>query len=156
MKRTLINLPNKSSCGYDGLFTKLLNILELALTKSLTLLINQVLTTGIFNDKLKIAKAIPIVSPKGEIKVFSNHRPISLLPAISTILENIIFEQLSSYLKDSRLLFDHQYGFRPKHSTEYAAFELIDIIITQLDKDEIPINIYLDLSKDFDTIDHIN
>ena len=52
-------------------------------------------------------------------------------------------------------MFDHQYGFRPKHSTEYAALELIDRIITQLDKDEIPINIYLDLSNAFDTIDHI-
>ena len=40
------------------------------------------------------------------------------------------------------------------HSTEYAALELIDIIITQMDKDELPINIYLDLSKTFDTIDH--
>ena len=80
---------------------------------------------------------------------------MSLLPAISKILEKNIFEQLSSYLRDSRLLFDHQYGFRPKHSTEYAALELIDRIITQLDKDEIPINIYLDLSKAFDTIDHI-
>ena len=52
-------------------------------------------------------------------------------------------------------MFDHQYDFRPKHSTEYAALELIDRIITQLDKDEIPINIYLDLSKAFNTIDHI-
>ena len=154
IKRTIINLPNKSSCGYDGLSTKLLKILEPALTKSLTLLINQVLTTGIFPDKLKIAKVIPVYK-KGEKTVFSNYRPISLLPAISKILEKNIFEQLSSYLRDSRLLFDHQYGFRPKHSTEYAALELIDRIITQLDKDEIPINIYLDLSKAFDTIDHI-
>ena len=57
-------------------------------------------------------------------------------------------------LKDSKLLFDHQYGFRPKHSTEWAALELIVRLITQLDKDEMPINIYLDLSKAFDTIDH--
>ena len=63
-------------------------------------------------------------------------------------------EQLSCYLKDSKLLFDHQYGFRLKHSTECAALELIDRIIIQLDKDEMPINIYLDLSKAFDTIDH--
>ena len=60
IKRTIINLPNKSSCGYDGLSTKLLKILEPALTKFLTLLINQVLTTGIFPDKLKIAKVIPV------------------------------------------------------------------------------------------------
>ena len=40
------------------------------------------------------------------------------------------------------------------HSTEYAALELIDSIITQMDNNELPINIDLDLSKAFDTIDH--
>ena len=52
-------------------------------------------------------------------------------------------------------MIDHQYGFRPKYSTKYGVLELIDRIINQLDKDEIPINIYLDNSKAFDTIDHI-
>ena len=51
-------------------------------------------------------------------------------------------------------MFDNQYGFRSMHSTEYAALELIDRIITQMDNNELPINIYLDLSKAFDTIDH--
>ncbi len=40
------------------------------------------------------------------------------------------------------------------HSTEYAALELIDRIITQMDNNELPINIDIDLSKAFDTIDH--
>ena len=43
--------------------------------------------------------------------------------------------------------------FRPKHSTEYAALELVDRIITQTDKKEVTINFFLDLSKAFDTID---
>ena len=37
---------------------------------------------------------------------------------------------------------------------EYAALELVDRIITQMDKKEVPINIFLHLSKAFDTIDH--
>ena len=65
-----------------------------------------------------------------------------------------MYYQLSCYLNDSKLLFDNQYGFRSMHSTEYAALELIDSIITQMDNNELPINIYLDLSKAFDTIDH--
>ena len=69
-------------------------------------------------------------------------------------MKQLIFLQLSSYLKDSKLLFNHQYGFQPNYSTEHSALELIDRIITQLDKDEIPINIYLDLSKAFDIINH--
>ena len=35
------------------------------------------------------------------------------------------------------------------------ALKLIDRIITQLDKDEKPINVYLYLSKSFVTVDHI-
>ena len=48
----------------------------------------------------------------------------------------------------------NQYGFRPKHSTEHAALELIDRIINTMDTNEIPLNIFIDLSKAFDTIDH--
>ena len=96
---------------------------------------------------------IPIYK-KGDKTMFGNYRPISLLPTISKVLEIIIYDQLSCYLKENKLLFDHQYGFRSKHSTEFAALELIDIIITNMDNVETPINIYLDLSKAFDTIDH--
>ena len=50
--------------------------------------------------------------------------------------------------------FSSQHGFRKKHSTELATLEIIDRIIQALDKSFTPINIYLDLSKAFDTIDH--
>ena len=50
------------------------------------------------------------------------------------------------------MFFDNQYGFRPNHSTEYAALELVDRIVTQMDKNDVPINIFLNLSKTFDTI----
>ena len=47
-----------------------------------------------------------------------------------------------------------EYGFIHKHSTEYAALELIDRIINKMDLNEIPIDIFVYLSKAFDTIDH--
>ena len=37
---------------------------------------------------------------------------------------------------------------------EYAALELADRITQELDKGNVPFNIYLDLSKAFDTLDH--
>ena len=130
-----------------------MKVIAPAIIKPLTLLINQVLNTGTFPDKLKIAKVIPIFK-KGDPSLFENYRPISLLPAISKVLEKIIALQLSSYFEKNKLLFDNQYGFRPKHSTEHAALELIDRIINKMDTNEIPLNIFLDLSKAFDTIDH--
>ena len=85
----------------------------------------------------------------------SNYRPISLLPSISKILEKIIFKQLSTYLNEHKLLYDSQYGFRAGHTTELASIELIDKITQDLDKGKIPISIFLDLSKAFDTLDHV-
>ena len=111
------------------------------------------LNTGIFPDELKIAKVIPLFK-KDDPTLLKNYRPISLLSTIAKVMEKIIFTQLSSYFNEHKLIFDNQYGFRPKHSTEYAALELVDRIITQMDKKETPINIFLDLSKAFDTIDH--
>ena len=37
---------------------------------------------------------------------------------------------------------------------DFAALELADRVITSMDHNETPINIYLDLSKAFDTLDH--
>ena len=147
------NLSSKNSSGIDGISTKLLKIIEPTINKSLTLLINQVLKTEIFPDQLKIAKVVPILK-KGDKTTFNNYRPISLLPAISKVIERIIFNQLSEYLENNKLLNSSQYGFRSGHSTDYAALELIDRLITQMDRNDVPINIYLDLSKAFDTIDH--
>ena len=56
---------------------------------------------------------------------------------------------------ENKLFFNHQYGFRSGHSTELAALELTDRIITALDNHNTPLNTFLDLSKAFDTLDHI-
>ena len=153
INKIIYNLPPKSSSGCDGISTKLLKVIAPAIIKPLTLLINQVLNTGTFPDKLKIAKVIPIFK-KGDPSLFENYRPISLLPAISKVLEKIIALQLSSYFEKNKLLFDNKYGFRTKHSTEHAALELIYRITNKMDTNEIPLNIFFDLSKAFDTIDH--
>ena len=52
------------------------------------------------------------------------------------------------------MFYESQYGFRSEPSMELVAIELIYRLITTVDNNAIPINIYLDLSKAFDTIDH--
>ena len=59
-------------------------------------MINQVFYTGIFPERLKLAKVIPVFK-KSESKLINNYRPISLLPVISKVLEQIIDNQLSQY-----------------------------------------------------------
>ena len=45
-----------------------------------------------------------------------------------------------------------QYGFRRLHSTEFAAVKLNDYISKRMDSGKIPCNLYIDLSKAFDTL----
>ncbi len=52
------------------------------------------------------------------------------------------------------ILYNSQYGFRKSHSTEMATIELIDSLFQNLDMGKLPISIFLDLSKAFDTLDH--
>ena len=109
---------------------------------------------GIFPDQLKIAKVVPL-HKKDEQYLMGNYRPVSLLASISKIFEKVAHKQLSKYFEQNKLFYDSQYGFRQGHSTELASVELIDRITASLEQKNKPIAIYMDLSKAFDTLDHI-
>ena len=117
------------------------------------ILINQSLTTGIFPSNFKKAKLLPLQKEPNNCHM-ENFRPISLLPTISKIMEKCVFNQVFSYFENNKLLYDSQYGYRKEHSTETACLEIIDKLNKQLDKKEIPLCIFIDLSKAFDTLDH--
>ena len=56
------------------------------------------------------------------------------------------------YLNDNNLLAEQQFGFRKLHSSEYAAVKLIDHVSKQMKFGHIHCNLYIDLSKAFDTL----
>ena len=58
------------------------------------------------------------------------------------------------HLNDNNLLAEQQFGFRKLHSTEYAGVKLIDHVAKQMESDHIICNLYIDLSKVFDTLSH--
>lgn len=154
MKGSIIDkLTPKCSTGFDGISTKLTKMIKDAILKPVTMIINQMLNTGIFPDQLKIAKVNPIYKKDDEYQ-FTNYRPISLLPALSKIFEKVIFNQLYEYFHQKKLFYSAQYGFRKGHSTELASLELVDRIMIEMDKGKTPLSIFLDLSKAFDTLDH--
>ena len=108
------------------------------------------LKSGHFPSELKISRVKPLFK-NGDPAMFSNYRPISLLPSMSKIFEYVIFCQLFDYMCTNNLLTIEQFGFRTGHSTELAAIQLIDHLTKQMDLGKVPTNIYIDLSKAFDT-----
>ena len=153
VQKMIAELKSKSSFGHDGVSSILLKKLSPEIFKILTCIINQSLMTGIFPDSLKTAKISPIYK-KEDPHLTDNYRPISLLPVISKVFEKVAFKQVYDYFNKNNLLYKSQYGFRKKHSTELAGLEFNDKIVNYLDNDQLPLAIFLDLSKAFDTIDH--
>ena len=96
VSRIIEQMTPKTSCGHDNISMKLFKSLKNILLEPLTITINQMLNTGIFPDKLKIAKVKPLYK-KDDEQLFNNYRPISLLPAISKIFEKIMFNQLFAF-----------------------------------------------------------
>ena len=124
-----------------------------AVIKPLTIVINQSLATGIFPEKLKIAKVMPFYK-KDDITLMDIYRPVSLLTSTSKVFEKVVFTLLYEYFDKHNLFYSSQYGFRQKHSTEMAGLELTDRILKDIDNRDTSLAIFMDLSKTFDTLDH--
>lgn len=118
----------------------------------ITGIINLSITSGIVPNQLKIARVIPLFK-SGEQDIFTNYRPVSVLPAFSKILERVMYNRLLRFLNAFKILSDNQYGFRKHHSTAYALACLYDKISSAIEN-KYTVGIFIDLSKAFDTVDH--
>ena len=76
----------KTSKGYDNISNKIMKETITEVLVPLTHIFNESLQQGIFPDKLKIAKVIPLYK-SGDHALINNYRPISILPAFSKVLE---------------------------------------------------------------------
>ena len=70
---------------------------------------------GIFPFKLKIANAVPIFKSIDEM-VFSNYRPVSVLPVFSKLLERRVYNRVIAYITNNKLLYGYQFGFQKKYN----------------------------------------
>jgi len=86
---------------------------------------NLSLKLGSFPTNMKIAKVVPIFKA-GEQNLYTNYRPISLLPQFSKILEKIFSIRLDSFIDKHGILTDSQYGFRTNRSTSLALIDLVE------------------------------
>ena len=59
-----------------------------------------------------------------------------------------------NFLTEQKVISDHQFGFRPKFSTEYAILDIYEKLIHNLDQSHSSCAIFLDLAKAFDTVSH--
>ena len=110
---------------------------------------------GIFPDRMKIARVVPLFK-NGDVKEFSNYRPVSILSQFSKILEKVLHNRLMSFINDKQILNNSKFGFRKNMSTALAIIELVEDITTAIDEGKTTVGVFIDFKKAFDTVDHSN
>ena len=151
---TLISTLNgRKAVGPNSIPSSILYMLKSEISIPLSKIFNLSLMTGIYPDKLKISKTIPIFK-KGDRHLTSNYRPISLLSNINKILEKIMFNRTYDFLDKYKCIYNLQFGFRKKYSTDHALVKITETIRTALDNGKTACGVFIDLQKAFDTVNH--
>ena len=147
------SFQSKKTHGYDKIPMLIIKQTINLISEPLTHIINLSITHGIVPNEMKIARVIPLFKA-GDKTLFTNYRPISILPSFSKFLERVIYSRMLNYLNKNSILSKNQYGFRKNHSTSLALLDLYDKISLAIDRKEFAVGVFLDLSKAFDTLDH--
>jgi len=129
--------PNKSS-GHDDIGSFIIKKVANEIVQPLTAIFNLSLSTGFVPKQLKVAKIIPI-HKKDDAEIYSNYRPISLLPCFSKILERLVFNRSIEFIDNNNILNEKQYGFRANHSTYMAIMQLVDKVTNAVENNETTI-----------------
>ena len=113
----LINQLNvNKGTGPNGIPTDILKGINNIICIPLSKIYNMCIVNGVHPSRLKLAHALPIFK-KGSRLLVSNYRPISLLSNLNKILEKMMHKRIYSFLEKYELLYNLQFGFRSKYST---------------------------------------
>ena len=133
----LSRIPNNKSHGLYSCPTQILKCSSNAISNTLAEIINLSISTGVYTNKLKMAKIVPIFKTDDDTDP-NNYRPISLLSNFNRIFEKLIFKRMESLIEQHNLFSPSQYGFRKTLSTQWSW----------------SCGVFIDLKKAFDTVAH--
>lgn len=151
---TSIIMSLKSNAeGCDNISALMLKYCLPTISLHITHVINCCLEVGYFPTSWKrsLVKPLPKVNNPQEHK---DLRPITIIPALSKVLEKLIKVQLYDYISECNIISNFQSGFRKGFSTTSALADVSQNILSALDKNDAAVLILLDFSKAFDTLDH--
>ncbi len=153
VSRELRNLPNKQSSGTDGISYRLLREAGPGLAMPLTTLFNRSIALGKAPEEWTTAIITPIFKGgRKDSRLPVNYRPIALTSCVARVLEKIINKRLLRYLTENHLIYKHQSGFLPDHSTVTQLCLLLHRWKMALDRREVVQAAFLDLSKAYDRV----
>ena len=151
--KKLGELDINKSCGPDQMHPHLLKEMANELSVPLSIIMNKSLQTKSLPKDWKKAN-VSALFKKGDSKLASNYRPVSLTSIVCKTMEKFVRDHLFKFMFANGLFSDKQFGFLPKRSTVLQLLNIIDEWTMAVD-DRNEVNcLYLDFMKAFDTVPH--
>ena len=153
IKGLISALDPQKATGPNSVPTNILKLISPTISKHLSNIINISFSTGVFPSALKEAYITPVHKKDSKLNI-NNYRPISLLSNISKIIQKLMHSRIENFLTKFNCLYNNQFGFRNKHSTNHALIQLTETIKNAIDKGNYACGVFVDLQKAFDTVEH--
>ena len=153
--KQLLFLPKQSSLDVLGFDSALLRMSALVIAPSLTHIFNLSLYHSQIPSDWKVARVTPIYKGSGNKSDPNFYRPISVISSVPKLLEKEVKNQLANYLSDNSLVSPSQSAYLKYHSTQTALNHMVDHCLSNVNKGYINLVCTLDLSKGFDSLNHV-
>ena len=147
------SFDTSKSAGPNSIPNNIIKQISTSISIPINNICNHSFSIGIHPDILKITRVIPVHKKDSKLEIV-NYRPISLLSNINKIIEKLMFNRLYSFLELHNCIYDLQFGFREKHSTNHALMSMIQQIRDTMDDGNTAIGVFVDFQKAFDTVNH--
>ena len=141
------------SVGPDNINARVLKELHDVIIEPLTLLFNNSLNQGMVPQEWKKALVTPI-HKKGNKKLASNYRPVSLTSITCKMMEKIMYSFIIDHIYANNYFSNFQHGFMKGRSTTSQLLEIMDHWTESFDLDTQIDCIYVDFKKAFDSVSH--
>ena len=146
-----MNEIKSKAVGIDDVSIDMIKAISPYAITAITHLMNKSLQTGVFPQSWKTSVVHPVPKKQSPSTV-QQLRPISILPAMSKILEKLVMYQMDLYIEKECLLPKLQSGFRKNHSTCTALVNMFADLYEARDKGWCSSVALLDYSQAYDSI----
>ena len=151
--KVIMDMPNNKAPWYDKVSFSVIKDYAPHLIPIITRIINQSFASSVFPHAWKKAEDVPHLK-EGDHEMSENNRPVSLLSALSKVIEKLALQQYTNYLLEKNCLTGQQSGNKRYHSTETLGLLVADHLFKAIDEKKITAMVLIDLSKAFDSICH--
>ena len=146
VRHLLSTVYTSKACGCDGISNEIIRFCSEGLYKPFTSVIKTSFRLGQYPSAWKLANVLPLFK-KDDRQLTTNYRPVSLLPSLSKICEEVVFFHLCNLLCKIGFYYRFQSGFRPGDSTILKVVYIVRKIYEALEEDSEMRAVFLDTSK---------